>query len=71
MEGSHSPFGFVWQVATQTGWSVYRIMWRTPYAMLLMMMSDAPRYFTADELKKRRAKKNSNGLGIFQTLLNK
>jgi hypothetical protein len=67
MEGSHSPFGFVWQVATQTGWSVHRIMWRTPYAMLLMMMSDAPHYLTADELKKRQA--NSNGLGIFQTLL--
>jgi hypothetical protein len=46
-------------------------MWRTPYAMLLMMMSDAPRYLTADELKKRQAKENSNGLGIFQTLLNK
>jgi hypothetical protein len=44
-------------------------MWRTPYSMLLLMMSDAPRYVTSDELKKRRAKENSGGLGIFQTLL--
>jgi hypothetical protein len=69
MEGSHSPFGFIWQTAAQTGWSVHRILWRTPYAMLLMMMSDAPRYLTADELKRKK-REGQTLLGFFQTMLN-
>jgi hypothetical protein len=71
MEGSHSPFGFIWQIASQTGWSVHRILWRVPYAMLLLMMSDAPRYLTADELKRREMKMKGQSLfGFFQTMLN-
>jgi hypothetical protein len=69
MEGSHSPFGFIWQIATQTGWTVHRILWRTPYAMLMLMMSDAPRYVTAEELKKKRKNVNGGVLGFFQTML--
>jgi hypothetical protein len=71
MEGSHSPFGFIWQVASQTGWSVHRILWRVPYTMLLLMMSDAPRYLTADELKRMKRKGEGQTLfGFFQTMLN-
>jgi hypothetical protein len=69
MEGSHSPFGFIWQIATQTGWSVHRILWRTPYATLLLMMSDAPHYVTAEELKKGQNKSAGGVLGFFQTML--
>jgi hypothetical protein len=70
MEGSHSPFGFIWQIAAQTGWSVHRILWRTPYAALLLMMSDAPRYITAEELKRKKQQQTGGLLGFFQTMLN-
>lgn len=43
-EGSHSPFGFVWQIANATGWSVDYILNRVNYQTLIMMLSDAPRY---------------------------
>jgi len=77
MEGSHSPFGFIWQIASQTGWSVHDILWKVPYPTLLMMMSDAPRYLTAEELKRQKVKgkglkvknEGQNALGFFQTRL--
>lgn len=43
-EGSHSLFGFVWQVASATGWSVRYILDGVNYQTLIMMLSDAPRY---------------------------
>lgn len=42
--GSHSPFGFIWQVADATGWSVDYILNKVNYQTLIMMLSDAPRY---------------------------
>ena len=74
MEGSHSPFGFIWQIASQTGWSIHYILWKVPYPTLLMMMNDAPRYVTAEEMKKkvrgeRQKAKGQNALGFFQTKL--
>jgi hypothetical protein len=74
MEGSHSPFGFIWQIATHTGWSVRHILWKIPYPTLLMMMNDAPHYVNADELKRqknnRKKTKGQNALNFFQTKLN-
>lgn len=55
-EGSHSPFGVVWQIATATGWSVDYILWGLSYQLLQLMLSDAPRYLTKEERKKRSAK---------------
>ena len=43
-EGSHSPFGFIWQIASATGWSVDYILNGVNYQTLIMMLSDAPRY---------------------------
>lgn len=43
-EGSHSPFGFVWQIAEATGWSVKYILDGVDYQTLIMMLSDAPKY---------------------------
>lgn len=76
MEGSHSPFGFIWQIASQTGWSIHYILWKAPYPELLMMMIDAPRYVSGEELKKQKIKdmrqktKKQGALGFFQTRLN-
>lgn len=41
---SHSPFGFIWQIADATGWSVDYILNKVNYQTLVMMLSDAPRY---------------------------
>lgn len=43
-EPSHSPFGFVWQIADATGWSVDYILEGVNYQTLIMMLADAPRY---------------------------
>lgn len=43
VEGSHSPFGLIYQIAKDTGWSVEYIL-KLPYVTLVLMMADAPRY---------------------------
>lgn len=43
-EPSHSPSGFLWQIAAETGWSVDYILHGINYQALLSMMMDAPRY---------------------------
>ena len=43
-EGSHSPFGLVWQIANATGWSREYILNGVNYQSLMMMLADAPRY---------------------------
>ena len=43
-EGSHSPFGLVWQIANATGWSREYILNGVNYQTLMMMLADAPRY---------------------------
>lgn len=43
-EKSHSPFGFVWQIAAATGWSTGYILEGVNYQTLIMMLADAPRY---------------------------
>ena len=53
-EGSHSLFGFVWQIADATGWSVRYILSGVNYQTLIMMLSDAPRYV------RRRVKKTES-----------
>lgn len=54
MEGSHSPFGFIWQIAAATGWSVHYILWKVPYPTLLLMLSDAPHWVEGGQKKKLR-----------------
>ena len=43
-EGSHSPFGFIWNIASATGWTVGYILEKVNYQTLILMLSDAPRY---------------------------
>ncbi|MCC8143840.1 MAG: hypothetical protein LUD02_02625 [Tannerellaceae bacterium] len=53
MEGSHSHFGLIYQIAKDTGWSVEYIM-GLPYAMLVTMLADAPRYISKPKQKAVR-----------------
>ncbi|MFA6729073.1 MAG: hypothetical protein WCS17_12795 [Prevotella sp.] len=74
MEGSHSPFGVVWQVASATGWSLHYIMWKIPYVTLLLMMQDSPRWVDDSELMPEPHKKahgKSNTAALFEQKLNK
>lgn len=48
VEGSHSPFGLIYQIAKDTGWSIEYIK-KIPYSTLVMMLSDAPRYVSKKE----------------------
>lgn len=51
-EGSHSPFGLIWQIASATGWSVDYILWGINYQTLVMMLADAPRFVNHQHDKK-------------------
>jgi hypothetical protein len=67
MEGSHSPFGLIWQIASGTGWTIKYILWKIPYPMLMLMLMDAPHYV---EGGKRRNRKKVNAVDYFQTRTN-
>lgn len=70
-EGSHSPFGFVWQVASATGWSVDYILNGVNYQTLIMMLSDAPRYIRNKTTVKDKApvQEAEDIAGFFQSKL--
>lgn len=78
-EGSHSLFGFVWQVASATGWSVDYILDGVNYQTLIMMLSDAPRYVRrkagspeAEDRSGLSATEEAKGItGFFQSNLKK
>ncbi|EFR54601.1 hypothetical protein BFAG_03299 [Bacteroides fragilis 3_1_12] len=67
-EGSHSPFGFVWQIADATGWSVDYILNGVNYQTLIMMLSDAPRY-VRKETEKSAEDEAREIAGFFQSKL--
>lgn len=73
MEGSHSLFGFVWQIASATGWSVDYILNGVNYQTLIMMVSDAPRYLSKDEVKTKKSAESEaeDIVGFFQSRLAK
>lgn len=50
-EGSHSPFGLIYQIARDTGWPVEYIL-NLPHATLVMMLADAPRYVSDSKKEK-------------------
>ena len=75
MEGSHSPFGFIWQIASATGWSHHHIMWKINYPALMLMLSDAPRWVNGKKKKKgvpgRNPRKASNTVAMFESRMKK
>lgn len=71
-EGSHSPFGFIWQIASATGWSVGYILNKVNYQTLIMMLSDAPRYVKRkqqEDAEITTEDEANNILGFFQSKL--
>ena len=71
-EGSHSPFGFIWQIASATGWSIDYILNKVNYQTLIMMLSDAPRYVKEKQYSEveRTAEDEANDIvGFFQSNL--
>lgn len=71
MEGSHSPFGFIWQIASATGWSVDYILHGVNYQTLIMMIADAPRYVDARRAPGGRSAEDeaSEIVGFYQSQL--
>ena len=71
-ESSHSPFGFIWQIASATGWSVDYILNGVNFQTLIMMLSDAPRYIDSREQKKDQTEEEEaeDIVGFFQSNLN-
>lgn len=68
-EPSHSPFGFVWQIADATGWSVDYILEGVNYQTLIMMLSDAPRYVRKKKKEKSAEEEANEIVGFFQSNL--
>ena len=70
-EPSHSPFGFVWQIADATGWSVGYILEGVNYQTLIMMLADAPRYVRRKKEEKSAEEEANDIVGFFQSNLKK
>lgn len=70
-EPSHSPFGFVWQIAAATGWSVGYILEGVNYQTLIMMLADAPRYVRKKDDGKSAEDEANEIVGFFQSNLKK
>lgn len=60
----------IWQIASQTGWSVQYIMRGVNYQTLLMMLSDAPRYVSVPAKGKNTKKEKKTAEGFFRSLMN-
>lgn len=54
----------IYQIAKDTGWSVEYIL-RLPYPLLVMMLSDAPRYVSASKEEPIRITSKEQLMGIF------
>ena len=70
-EPSHSPFGFVWQIADATGWSVDYILEGVNYQTLIMMLADAPRYVRKKKEEMSAEEEATGIVGFFQSNLKK
>ncbi len=70
-EPSHSPFGFVWQIANATGWSVDYILEGVNYQTLIMMLADAPRYVRKKKEEMSAEEEAAGIVGFFQSNLKK
>ncbi len=62
MDGPHSPFGSLWQIASATGWSLHYILWKVDYLTLRLMLLDQPRYISADEQKEENDADNTTAV---------
>ena len=70
-EPSHSPFGFVWQIADATGWSVDYILEGVNYQTLIMMLADAPRYVRKKKEEMSAEEEAAGIVGFLQSNLKK
>ncbi|MDR0612402.1 MAG: hypothetical protein LBG45_02770 [Dysgonamonadaceae bacterium] len=68
-EGSHSLFGFIWQIASATGWTVKYILWGINLQTLQMMLYDAPHYVKAKPAGKKKTGKKQDIAAMFQSRL--
>ena len=68
-EPSHSPFGFVWQIADATGWSVDYILEGVNYQTLIMMLADAPRYVRKKKEEMSAEEEAAGIVGFIQSNL--
>lgn len=53
--GLNSPWGRIWNIASETGWNYHYILWGVSWINIQMMLADAPRYIRKskdkDEIK--------------------
>lgn len=54
MKGLHSPWGSLWSIATQTGWTMDYILWKVSWVNIRMMLTDAPRMTFANQNKAKQ-----------------
>lgn len=59
----HSPFGLIWLLQKETGWTDDYILWGTSYVNLQMKLSDAPHYHYGP--KKNKLLKDEDELARF------
>jgi len=53
----HSPWGLLYQIVKETGWTWHQVLWKVSRTNMLMMMADRPNFIS----KKAAPEKKSGG----------
>jgi hypothetical protein len=65
--GLHSPWGMLFEIIKQTGWTWHYVLWKVSRANLLLMIADQAYIKT----KKEPKVKEGNGASLFQKIKSK
>jgi hypothetical protein len=66
-KGMHSPWGMLFEIIKQTGWTWHYVLWKVSRANLLLMIADQAYIKT----KKEPKVKEGNGASLFQKIKSK
>jgi hypothetical protein len=49
----NSPFGMLYQVVKETGWTMHYILWKVSWNTIMLMLADRPSFSKAKEEVKK------------------
>jgi hypothetical protein len=55
----NSPFGVLYQIVKETGWTMHYILWKVGWSTIMMMLADRPG-FKKGKGKEKEVKKGSS-----------
>jgi hypothetical protein len=62
----HSPWGMLYQICKETGWTWHYVLWKVSRPNLMLMMADRPNFKNSKDVVKK-----VDGKGLGSMLKNK